>query len=133
MTTAANRDSRRLNEALRLVLRRYGRQITRRPWISVPALVLPGIGDVLIFYAPPLVVARLLGAVARDEGLTIGMLAPYVLTFTALWFAGEIVWRGAEALIARAEVRGMESLYVEAMEELLAKDLAFFHDNFAGS
>ena len=31
MTTTADRDSRRLNEALRLVLRRYGRQITRRP------------------------------------------------------------------------------------------------------
>src|SRR5690349_17638886 len=63
MTTAADRrDSRRLNEAVWLVLRRYGRQITRRPWISVPALLLPGIGDVLVFYTPPLVVARLLGA-----------------------------------------------------------------------
>ena len=69
MTTAADRrDSRRLNQALWLVLRRYGRQIARRPWISVPALVLPGIGDVLVFYAPPLVVAQLLGAVARGRG-----------------------------------------------------------------
>ena len=39
----------------------------------------------------------------------------------------------AAALIARAEIRGMEALYIEAMDELLAKDLAFFHDNFAGS
>src|SRR4030095_812463 len=99
MTTVADRDSRRLNEALWLVLRRYGRQIKQRPWISVPALVLPGLGDVLIFYAPPLVVAQLLGAFARDEALTLGVLVPYVLTFTALWFAGEVVWRAAEALI----------------------------------
>ena len=134
MTTAADRrDSRRLNDALWLVLRRYRRQITRRPSISVPALVLPGIGDVLVFYAPPLVVAQLLGVVARGDALTIGMFAPYVLTFTALWFAGEVVWRGAETLIARAEICGIQSLYVEAMDELLAKDLAFFHDNFAGS
>src|SRR5499426_4015760 len=133
MTTAADRDSGRLNEALWLVLRRYGRQITRRPMIALPALLLPGIGDVLVFYAPPLVVARLLGTVARGEALTLGTFTPYVLTFTALWFAGEVVWRGAEALIARAEIRGIESLYVEAMDELLAKDLAFFHDNFAGS
>ena len=129
----ADRQSRRLNEALWLVLRRYGRQITRRPLIAIPALVLPGIGDVLVFYAPPLVVARLLGAVARDEAVTLGTLMPYVLTFATLWFAGEAVWRGAEALIARAEIRGMESLYIEAMDELLAKDVAFFHDNFAGS
>jgi ATP-binding cassette, subfamily B, bacterial len=134
MTTAADRrDSRRLSQALWVVLRRYSRQITRRPWISVPALVLPGIGDVLVFYAPPLVVARVLGAVARDDALTIGMFTPYVLTFMALWFAGEVVWRVAEALIARAEIFGIQSLYIEAMDELLAKDLAFFHDNFAGS
>ena len=99
----------------------------------MPALLLPGIGDVLVFYAPPLVVAQLLGAFARNEPLTMGMLTPYVLTFTALWFAGEVVWRAAEALITRSEIRGIESLYVEAMDELLAKDLAFFHDNFAGS
>ena len=27
----------------------------------------------------------------------------------------------------------MQALYIEAMDELLAKDLSFFHDNFAGS
>ena len=134
MTSAADRrDSRRLNQAVWLVLRRYGRQIARRPSISVVALVLPGIGDVLVFYAPPLVVADLLGEVARGDALTMAMFAPYVLTFSALWLAGEVVWRGAEALIARAEISGIQSLYVEAMDELLAKDLTFFHDNFAGS
>src|SRR5687767_4097346 len=35
--------------------------------------------------------------------------------------------------MTRMEVRGMESLYIEAMDELLAKDPAFFQDNFAGS
>src|SRR4029079_11440397 len=99
MTPAADRDSRRLNAALWLVLRRYGRQIMLRPWVAIPALALPGIGDVFVFYAPPLVVARLLGAVAHDQTLTLGMFVPYVLTFTALWFTGEAVWRVAEALI----------------------------------
>jgi ATP-binding cassette subfamily B protein len=28
---------------------------------------------------------------------------------------------------------GMEALYIEAMDELLAKDLAFFQNNYAGS
>ena len=133
MTSAVDRDSTRLNAALKLVLRRYGRQIGRRPWISVPALMLPGIGDVLVFYAPALVVARLLGAFARNEPLSAAELTPYVLVFATLWLAGEGVWRVAEALIARAEIRSIEALYVEAMDELLAKDLAFFHDNFAGS
>jgi hypothetical protein len=50
MTTPADRDSGRLNQALWLVLRRYGRQISRRAMIALPALVMPGIGDVLVFY-----------------------------------------------------------------------------------
>ena len=60
-------------------------------------------------------------------------LTPYVLTFAGLWLAGEIIWRVAFVLIARAEIRGIEALYIEAMDELLAKDLAFFQDNYAGS
>jgi ATP-binding cassette subfamily B protein len=44
-----------------------------------------------------------------------------------------LIWRIAVSLIARAEIRGIEALYVEAMDELLAKDLAFFQDNYAGS
>src|SRR5688500_13689862 len=127
------RDPRRLGAALRLVLRRYGRQIRRRPAIAIPALILPGVADALIFYAPPLVVARVLGAFARDEPLTAGELMPYILAFAGFWLAGEVVWRLALLLMARMEVRGMESLYIEAMDELLAKDPAFFHDNFAGS
>ena len=135
MTTSASidRDPTRLRQALRLVLRRYGRQIRRRPLLSMGALVLPGLGDVLIVYAPPLIVVRLLVAFARGERLTARELTPYVLAFASLWLAGEIVWRFAGAFIARAEIRGMQSLYVEAMDELLAKDISFFHDNFAGS
>jgi ATP-binding cassette subfamily B protein len=135
MTTSTTpaRDPRRLAAALRLVLRRYARQVRLRPLLAVPALILPGIGDVLIFYAPPLVVARLLGAFARDEQLSAAELVPYVLAFAGLWLAGEVVWRVATALIARTEIRAMEALYIEAMDELLAKDLAFFQDNYAGS
>ena len=128
-----NRDPLRFSAALRLVIRRYAAQVRRRPLVSLPALILPGIGDVLVFYAPPLVVARLLGAFARDESLSARELAPFVLTFAGLWLAGEALWRIAAPFIARAEIRSMEALYVEAMDELLAKDLAFFQDNYAGS
>jgi ATP-binding cassette subfamily B protein len=136
MTTTGSdehRDPRRLAEALRLVLRRYAVQIRRRPAIALPALFLPGIGDVLIFYAPRLVVAKLLSAFARDEQLSARDLTPYVLTFAGLWLAGEVVWRITVLLIARTEIRGMEALYIEAMDELLAKDLSFFQNNYAGS
>jgi ATP-binding cassette, subfamily B, bacterial len=132
-TSDSDRDPGRLSAALRLVVRRYLRQVRLRPALAIPALVLPGIGDVLVFYTPPLVIARLLGQFAREEQLSAAELTPYVLTFAGLWLMGEIVWRVAFVLISRAEVRGIEALYIEAMDELLAKDLAFFQDNYAGS
>src|SRR6185503_16271545 len=36
-------------------------------------------------------------------------------------------------LLARLEYHGMRALYIEAMDELFAKDVGFFHNNFAGS
>jgi ATP-binding cassette subfamily B protein len=132
-TLDVDRDPQRLSQALRLVLQRYAHQVRRRPGIAVPALLLPALGEVLTLYAPPLVVAKLLGAFARDEPLSAGELTPFVLTFAGLWLTGQIVWRVATALMIRAEIRGMESLYVEAMQDLLARDLSFFQDNYAGS
>ena len=52
----------RLGAALRFVLRRYLAQVRRWPFLAAGALLLPAVGDVLTLYAPPLVVARLLGA-----------------------------------------------------------------------
>ena len=126
-------ESRRLTDALRLVLTRYAAQLRRRPLLAAAALLLPGLGNLLIFYAPPLVVARLLGSVAADEPLTLARVWPSIALMAGLWFAGEVIWRLAGFTIARIEVRSMEALYVEALDELLAKDVAFFHDNFAGS
>src|SRR5262245_51835952 len=127
------RDPGKFSAALWLVVRRYFAQVRKRPGVAIPALILPGIGDVLVFYTPPLVVAKILGAYARQEQLTARELAPYVLAFAGLWALGEAFWRVAAPFIARAEIRSMESLYVQAMAELLAKDLSFFQNNYAGS
>jgi ATP-binding cassette, subfamily B, bacterial len=125
---------RRLDQALRLVLRRYVAQVRRWKGYAIPALLLPAVGDVLTIYAPPLVVARLLAAFAQqDQRLTFAQVVPYLGAFAVLWMVGQIVWRVAVAMIIRAEIRALEALYVEAMDELLAKDLAFFQDNYAGS
>lgn len=132
-TTDSDRDPEKLSAALRLVLRRYAAQLRRRPVLASGALLLPAVGDVLTFYAPPLVIAKLLGSIARNEPLTADALTPYVLVFAGVWLSGQVIWRAAVALIARVEIRGMEALYIEAMDELLAKDLAFFQNNYAGS
>ena len=133
LRSETERDPQRLTHALRLVVRRYAAQLRRRPGLTAGALLLPALGDVLTFYAPPLVIAELLGRFARNQPLAAAELMPYVLAFAGLWMGGQILWRIAIALIARIEVRGMEALYIEAMDELLAKDMRFFQDNYAGS
>ena len=77
-------DPARLRAALRLALDRYLRQMRARPWLSWPGLLLPGVGQVFVQYAPPLVIARLLEAFGRREHLDAGALVPYVVVFALL-------------------------------------------------
>ena len=119
--------------ALRLVLRRYTAALARHRRVSIPGLLLPALGNIFVFYLPPLVVARLVRRVADAGELDRGVLAPYVLAFAASLLLGELMWRVGMHCLNRAEAYGIEELYVEGMDELLAKDTAFFHDNFAGS
>ncbi len=133
MTNEPPRDTSRLTAALRLVLSRYWRQARRQPVMSTACVLLPAAADILSYYAPPLVIARLLGRLGRNETLTWSDLWPYVLAFAGLWTAGQLCWRIATILITRVEIKGLEALYVEAMDELLAKDLAFFQSNYSGS
>src|SRR4030095_12969420 len=104
----APRDPRRLSQSLQLVLRRYAAQITRRPWIAIPALLLPALGDVLTVYAPPLVVAKILGAFAREAPLSLPEMVPYILTFAGLWLAGPNTWRVFIALMVPGHAPGGE-------------------------
>jgi len=133
MTQEPARDPGRLTAAIRLVLVRYFAQLRRWPLLAVGAIVLPALAEVMNFYAPPLVIARLLGRFARNDALTASDLAPYVATFAGLWLGSQIFWRVAVACLARLEINGLQALYLEAMDELLAKDLSFFENNYAGS
>ena len=128
-----HRDPGRLSAALRFVLRRYAAQVRRRPALAIGSLLLPAVGDILTLYAPPLLIAKLLGGFARNERFTTASLTPYVLAFAGFWLAGQACWRGAVAFIARIEIRSIEALYIEALDELLARDLSFFQNNYAGS
>ena len=132
-TSETTRDPGRLTAAIWLVLKRYSAQLRKQPALTAGAIILPAMGDILTYYAPPLIIAQLLGRVTRDESLGVRELAPYVAGFAGLWLGGQVCWRVAVALIARVEIRGLEALYTEAMDELLGKDLAFFQDNYAGS
>ena len=116
-----------------LALRYYGRQMATLWRFTVPAMLLPALGNTGIFYIAPLIVAHLVGRFAGHGPAGISTAMPYVLGFAGVLLSAEIVWRIGIHCLNRLDGRGIENLYVIGMDELLAKDAAFFHGNFAGS
>jgi ATP-binding cassette, subfamily B, bacterial len=119
--------------AVLLALRYYGRQMARLRRFTVPAMALPALGNTCIFYIAPLIVAELIGRLVGHGPVGIGVAMPYVLGFAGVLLFAEILWRIGIHCLNRLDGLGIENLYVVGMDELLAKDAAFFHDNFAGS
>ncbi|POX64573.1 ABC transporter ATP-binding protein [Streptomyces sp. Ru62] len=133
MGTTDNRGPTPGRSAVVLALRRYGRELLRLRLLTLPALLLPAVGNIGIRYVAPLLIAKLAGQAAGAGGITLGSALPYVLGFGVTLLSAEAVWRVGQHCLNRLDAFGMEHLYVTGMDELLAKDAAFFHDNFAGS
>jgi ATP-binding cassette subfamily B protein len=119
--------------AVLLALRYYGRELTRLRRLTVPAMLLSAAGNIGLNYIAPLVVAKLVARIAGDAGVSIGSMLPYVLGFAGVLLLSEALWRVSLHCMNRLDALGIEHLYVIGMDELFAKDAAFFHDNFAGS
>jgi len=119
--------------AVRLALHFYRRELTRQKLLSVPALALPALGNISLLYLAPLVVAQLAGRLADGADVGLATVLPSVLAFAGFVLLAEAFWRLGVHCLNRTDGRGIENLYVLGMNELLAKDAAFFHDNFAGS
>lgn len=120
-------------QATKLAVRHFWQQIKLDWWRAGLAFLLPGLGTILTFYLPPLIIARVLVAYSEQQNPDLTQFIPYVLLFAAVWGMGEVLWRFGIHFLIKSETRGMERLYNQAMTFLFEKDLAFFHNNFAGS
>lgn len=116
-----------------LALRYYGRELSRLRRLTLPAMFLPALGNIGISYLAPLIVAKLVGRVAGGTAFGFATAMPYVLGFAGVLLLAEALWRLGLHCLNRLDALGIEHLYVVGMDELFAKDAAFFHDNFAGS
>ncbi|MEU8860687.1 ABC transporter ATP-binding protein [Streptomyces umbrinus] len=133
MGSPESREVPRSKGSVLLALRYYGRELARLRWLTAPAMLLPALGNIGINYIAPLIVAKLVGRIAGDAGIDLGSTLPYVLGFAGVLLLAEILWRIGLHCLNRLAARGIERLYVVGMDELFAKDAAFFHDNFAGA
>lgn len=119
------------NVAIKVTLQRYWREI-KHEWKAITILVVAsGIGSILIFYVPPLVVAQLVAT--RKDIHNIEEIIPYLLIFGLSWISGELLWRLALHFMIKSETRILRRLYVDSLNEVAQKDISFFNDNFTGS
>jgi ATP-binding cassette subfamily B protein len=119
--------------AVLLALHYYGRELRRHRWVAVLALLMPALGNTCLLYLAPLIVGQLAARLTTGADTSVTTILPYVLGFAALLLLAEVLWRIGVHCLNRTDGRGVENLSVVGMNELLAKDTAFFHDNFAGS
>jgi len=127
------RGSPRRRAAFRLAVRRYLGQMWDDRWLTLPGLLLPGVGSIFVWFAPPLVVAAVIERFDEGERPGLDEMVPYLVVFAGVWLTGEALWRVGVHFLIRADARGVAMLQKRGMESLFDKDLAFFHDNFAGS
>lgn len=121
-------------QAYRLALHHYTAQIKKQWRSSIPAIILPGIGSIFVFFVPSLVIAHVVDKIASDPaGQSPGHLIMYVLFAAGFWLLGEAIWRVALYFMVVYETRGIENLYNDAMRFLATKNIDFFNNNFAGS
>ncbi|GAA4962823.1 hypothetical protein GCM10023238_32640 [Streptomyces heliomycini] len=62
--------------AVVLALRLYGRELSRLRRLALPAMLLPAVGNIGIRYVAPLLVAKLAGQAADDDGLALAPALP---------------------------------------------------------
>src|SRR4051812_7675897 len=108
----------RESTAYRMAIRRYVHQINKHKMYAYPGLILPGIGNILVLYVPPLIIAKI---IRNFQGKTFSLreIAPYIIAFGLFWMLGEILWRVAFLCLNRSDTRGMADLYKDAVAELL--------------
>ncbi|HEX6343724.1 MAG TPA: ABC transporter ATP-binding protein, partial [Umezawaea sp.] len=115
--------------AVLLALRLYGKELRRHGAMAAGVLVVPALSVTCRVYLAPLAVGALVAHLAgggRD-------VLPHLLAFGGLMLLSEVLWRLGVHCLNRVDGRGIENLSAFAVDELLGKDAAFFHDNFAGS
>lgn len=121
------------NPAHALAIKHYMRQINKTWRFSYSAMLLSGLANIFVFLVPTYVLAKLVSRVAENPQVSLGDLSGYIGAIAAAWMAGELIMRGAFRLEAIACARGIQTLYENTLEALLAKDISFFSNNFAGS
>ncbi len=119
--------------AIQLAVRDYLGQYKKHPWLFVGAFVLPALGTILVFFVPPLILARMIDAFTAQGFISLSSALPKIALMAGLWLLGEAFWRiGIHAMNRLIEL-GCRSLASTAFKRLQSRDYDFYANHFVGS
>lgn len=119
--------------AVMQVLRDYWSEYKRYPLYSALAFLTPALGNIFVFFIPPLIIARLINIFSEQGEIPLTTLVFHVALFGGLWLVGEVLWRIGFAFVIKLETEGIKNLSARAFERLVARDYVFFTNNFVGT
>ena len=120
-------------QAVNQVLSDYWRQYRSRPWLSIVAFFTPAIGSILVFFVPPLIVAKLINIFIAQNSIALDAAIGYIALLGGSWLLGEALWRIGLHFLIRLETRGINNLCKVAFDRLVERDYDFYANNFVGS
>ncbi len=122
-----------LSNSVRQVLRDYVLQYKDHPWYTFFSFFMPAVGTVLIFFVPPLIVAKLINLYVSQQSISSSVATKYIALFAGLWLLGEMLWRIGLHFLIKLDVEALRALSRSAFSKLAARDYDFYTNNFVGS
>ncbi len=122
-----------LSNSVRQVLRDYVLQYKDHPWYTFFSFFMPAVGTVLIFFVPPLIVAKLINMYVAQQSISSSVATKYIALFAGLWLLGEMLWRIGLHFLIKLDVEALRALSRSAFSKLAARDYDFYTNNFVGS
>lgn len=120
-------------EAVYQVLKDYTEQYKNNRLYTIVAFLMPAIGSILIFFVPPLIIAKLVNIFIAQNKISFDSIYIYIVLFGGSWLLGEIFWRIGLHFLIKLEANGVNSLSKKAFYKLSERDYDFYTDNFVGS
>lgn len=119
--------------AVKQVLKDYCAQYRAHPFLTGFGFLFPAIGNILVFFVPPLIVAHMIDVFVASGRVAIEDVLPSIILFGGVWLLGEACWRFGLHLLIRLAQQGLNALGRTAFQRLMERDYLFYTNNFVGS
>ncbi len=97
------------------------------------AFFMPATGTVLMFFVPPLIIAKVVNTLAAEHTMSTASIVYFAALFGGFWLAGDLFWRFGVHFLIKLEAAGISDIGKKTFNQLTERDYDFYTNNFVGS